>query len=159
MAVRYSTGCINRLLGENGVDTGANGLRGIFKDGIIELFTGGQPSNADAAVTGTLLAVVTLDGLAFVDGVATNGLEFKAPANKSLAKVTADNWQFKGLDVGTIAWGRLRGNAADNRLVSTVLPRVDFSIGKGSGDLSLGNIDLIVDQLGSIDNCNFVFDI
>lgn len=151
MTVRYSTGCLNKLLGENGVDTGANGLRGIFKDGVINIYTGTQPSLADNAATGTLLATVTVDAGAFTDGVATNGLEFDAPVGAVLSKAAAENWQYKGIAAGTAGWFRFRGNATDDGSLSTTLPRIDGSIGTVSGDLLLSNTAIAVNSPGTID--------
>lgn len=151
MTVKYSTGCLNKLLGENGVDTGADGLRGIFKDCVIDIYTGGQPANADAAATGTLLGRVTVDAGAFTEGVATNGLEFDAPVAGVLAKAAAETWRFTGLANGVAGWFRLRGNAVDNGAVSTSLPRIDGSIGTTAGDLLLSNVNVVSGAPTTID--------
>lgn len=137
MALRTSTGHKNRLLGEQGVDTGANGFRGIYKGCVIDLYSGTQPSTADSAVTGTFLGRITLGGGAFTDGSQTNGLVWDAPANGTISKPTAANWQGSGVAAGTIGWFRCRGNAADDGSASTTLPRFDGSVGVSTGDLRL----------------------
>lgn len=154
MTVRYSTGCLNKLLGENGVDTGADGLRGIFKDCVIDIYSGGQPATANAAVTGTLLGRVTLDGGAFTEGVATNGLEFDAPVSGVLSKAAAETWRFTGLANGVAGWFRLRGNAVDSGALSTTLPRIDGSIGSTSGDMLLSNVNITTGAPSTIDVFN-----
>jgi len=155
MAVRYSTGCLSKLLGESGVDTGANGLRGIFKDCVIDIYSGAQPGSADNAVASTLLARVTLDAAAFVEGSAINGLEFEAPVGGILSKATAENWKYTGLAAAgsgvSAGWFRLRGNAVDDALSSTTLPRIDGSIGTTSGDMLLSNIVVVENAPGTVD--------
>lgn len=157
MAATYSTGCLNALLGENGVDTGANGLRGIFKDGVIDIYSGSKPVSANNAVSGTHLARVTIDAGAFSDGVATNGLEFDAPSNGVLSKASAENWKYTGIADGTAGWFRLRANAADDTLASTTLPRIDGTIGSTSGDMILSNLNITTGAPGTIDVFNITF--
>jgi len=152
--VRYSTGTLDKLLGENGVDTGANGLRGIFKDCVIDIYTGGQPATANAAATGTMLGRVTLSAGAFTEGVATNGLEFDAPASGVLSKAAAETWQFTGLADGVAGWFRLRGNAVDSGALSTTLPRIDGSIGTTAGDMKLSNVNVVTSAVSTIDTFN-----
>ena len=59
MTIRQSTGLRNLLCGNDG-------FASAFKNGEIRIYTGTQPATADAAVTGTLLGVVTKDGAARV---------------------------------------------------------------------------------------------
>jgi hypothetical protein len=151
MTIRFSEGLRDKLLGENGVDTGADGLRGIFKDGIIEIRTGAQPATANAAVTGTLLGTVTIAAGAFTPGVATNGLEFDAPSSGAVSKVAADAWQFNGVAAGTAGWFRFKANALDDNTLSTTLPRIDGSVAKTGGDLNLSNTSIVVSAPHTID--------
>ena len=53
MTFRFSTGV------RNGLAAGL-GLQGMFNRGYMEVFTGTQPSSADAATTGTKLGIITL---------------------------------------------------------------------------------------------------
>jgi len=149
--VNYSTGIINRLLGKNGTDTGADGLRGIFVNCVIRFYSGAQPTSSDAAPTGTLLGSVTIAGGAFAHGAATNGLNFGAPVGKSLSKASAEDWKFKGIAVGTIGYFRIQGNATDDNSSSTTLPRIDGSVGITSGDLRLSTVTTSVNGLITID--------
>lgn len=151
MALRFSTGLKNALLGESGIDTGANGLRGVFKDGVINVYSGAQPASADDAVTGTLLGTVTVDGAAFTPGSPTGGLEFGAPASGVVAKSVAETWKFTGLAAGTAGWFRFVGNALDGGASSTSLPRIDGSIARTGGDLNLSNTTIAVGAPTTID--------
>lgn len=155
MATRVSTGHRNKMLGEQGVETGANGFKGIYKYCYIDLYSGAQPTTADDAATGTLLGHVTLDGGTFGEGVTTYGLVWDTPANGSISKPSAANWKFTGLATGTIGWFRIRGNAADNGLSSTTLPRVDGTAGITSGELRLTVLDVVLGTPGVVSSATF----
>ena len=137
MALRTSTGHKNRLLGEQGVDTGANGFRGVYKNCVIDLYSGTQPATADSAVTGTFLGRITLNSGAFTEGVATNGLQWDAPAGGAVTKPAGATWGGNAVAAGTVGWFRCRGNAIDDGTASTALPRFDGTVGISTGDLRL----------------------
>ena len=52
MALKYSTGLRNFLVGEGS-------LRKAFEDGVLNIYSGAAPANADEAPTGVLLAKIT----------------------------------------------------------------------------------------------------
>lgn len=137
MTLRLSTGLRNAL-------AGTTGFASTFANGIIEIRTGTQPATADSAATGTLLGTVTLNSGAFTPGTATNGLTFAAAADGAVAK--SGVWSMNGLPAagaGTAAgWFRLKGNALDNDLSSTTLPRVDGSVAVSGADMNLSNISI-----------------
>lgn len=143
MTIKLSTGLRNLM-------AASNGISGAFADGVIYIYSGPQPATADAAVSGTLLGIVTKDAGAFVFGTATNGLTWGAAAAGVVAK-SADNWQFNGLDAGTAGWFRLMGNPIDNLALSTTLPRVDGSIGVTGADLNMSNIAIALAAPNTID--------
>lgn len=151
MSVKYSTGTISKLFGRNGVDSGADGLRGIFLNGVIKFYTGAQPASADDPITGTFLGDVTVNGLPFTEGTATNGLNFDAPSLRTLSKSTSEVWQFKGAAAGTIGWFRFQANAVDNDTLSTTLSRIDGSVGITSGDLRLTSVTSAINTVITID--------
>ncbi len=150
MTIAYSTGAISKLLGKNGTDTGADGLRGIFYNGVIRVYSGAQPASADAAPTGTLLGSITKDGAAFVEGVATNGLTLGAPVGRTVSKST-DVWKFTGVAAGTMGWFRLQANAVDDDSVSTSLSRIDGSIGITSGDMRVTSVTSAIGSTATVD--------
>lgn len=131
MAVNTSTGFEAAILGPSSFEQ-------IFRYGCIEVRSGPQPVNADAAVTGDLLARITRDGGVWTPGQATNGLEF-ARSGRYALKVSSHVWRMKGLATGVAGWVRLIANAEDNGLVSTLLPRIDglINIHGFSGDAQL----------------------
>lgn len=142
MTLKLSTGLRTNIVGSTGV--GAT-----FANGTIEIRTGTQPVNADAAPTGALLGVVTLNNLPFVPGSPTNGLTFAAAAGGVLAK--SGVWAFNGIAAGTAGWFRLKANALDNDTLSTTLPRLDGSVATSGGDMSLSNISIAVGAPTTID--------
>jgi hypothetical protein len=76
------------------IDTG---LAPLFDSGTINLYTGSQPSEADDAATGTLLATIALPATAFAAASDT------APGATATANAIA---QVLGLDAGTATYGR-----------------------------------------------------
>ena len=89
-------------------------LKTAYANGILCIFSGTQPADADAVETGTLLAKITVDSGAFVGGTATNGLNFDDPVAGVLAKAAAETWSGVGLaaaGTGTVAgWFRFYAN-------------------------------------------------
>lgn len=143
MTVRLSTQLRNNL-------AGTTGFGATFANGVIEIYSGAQPANADAAVTGTLLGLVTLNSGAFTPDSPTNGLTFAAAANGAVAK--SGVWSFNGVANGTAGWFRLKGNASDVGGVSTTLPRLDGSIAVSGADLNLSNLSITIGAPTTIDS-------
>lgn len=146
MTVRLSTQLRTNL-------AGTTGFAATFANGVIEVYTGTQPTTADAAVTGTLLGTGTLNSGAFTPGVSTNGLTFAAAAAGAVSK--SGVWSFNGIAVGTAGWFRLKGNAVDAGALSTVLPRLDGSVAVSGADLNLSNIAIVVSAPNTIDTFTF----
>lgn len=120
MTVRLSTGMRNSIL-----DAVATALEG----GVLEFRSGGQPANADAAATGTLIAAAEFH----VDG-------FAAPNAGTMAK-SSEAWEDPEADAsGTIGWARFKRDA-DAGGSSTTEERIDFSVTAtgGGGDIEVQN--------------------
>ena len=144
MTIRASTGLKNAMLG-------SVGLKDALANGVLRIYSGTQPSSADAAVVGTLLMEVTLDGGAFSHGTPTNGLNWDTPANGQTEKPVADTWKGAGIADGVAGWGRFCANPLDDGSSSTSLSRVDMSVGKGTGDLQLSNVNVATSAPISVD--------
>lgn len=149
MTVKLSTGLVTLL-------AGSTGLSSAFANGVMYVYSGSQPVNADAAVTGTLLGIVTKDAGAFSFGSSTNGLTW-ATAADGVASKSTDNWKFVGLANGTAGWARLMGNATDSLGASTTLPRLDMEIGTSGAAMSLSNISISTGVPVTIDTCAITF--
>lgn len=154
MALNFSTGLRNAMLD-------STGLRTALAAGVINIYSGPQPSSADDPIQGTFLAQVTVDSLPWNPGSPDNGLNLDVPVNGVIAKVAAENWSFKGASDGVAGWFRFVGNAPDDGSASTTLPRIDGSVGTYGADLNLSNTNIVtgapatidVFQLTMLENC------
>lgn len=144
MTIRASTGLKNAMLGTVGLQTA-------MQDGVIRVYSGSQPASADAAVTGTLLMEITLNGGAFAHGSPTNGLEWDTPVNGTISKPVADTWQGAGITNGVAGWARFCANPLDDGSSSSALARIDMSVGKGTGDLQLSNVNVVISAPITVD--------
>lgn len=144
MAVRFSTGLRNALLGSADFQTA-------FLNGVLRIYSGAQPATADAAVTGTLLIEITNGGGAFSHGSPTNGLQFDEPVSGVISKAAAQTWQGNGVAAGVAGWARLSGNPLDDGSSSTTLARMDMSVGKTGADLNLSNTTVAIGAPQTID--------
>ena len=124
MAFRLSTGLRNAILD--------NGLNGRFNSGTLEIRSGSQPANADAAPTGTLLASISLPADCFA-----------AAASGAIAK--SGTWQDASADAtGTAGWFRFR-TSTDGGGSSTTDERMDGAITAtgGGGDMEFDSTAIV----------------
>jgi len=148
MSVSLSSGLRNGMLN-------ATGMKEAFTNGVMYVFSGPQPINADAATQGTLLIKITLASGAFAFGTATNGINFDAPASGVVAKAAAETWSGIGLADGIAGWFRLMGNPSDALGSSTSLPRMDGSVGTAGADLNLSSVNVVTSAPTTIDVFQF----
>lgn len=152
MALSLSTGLRTMMLGTAPLKTA-------FAHGVIQIFSGPQPANADAAVRGNLLGVVSVSAGAWTAGTTTNGITFDAATAGGISKAAAEAWQIgDGSGVagasgaGTAGWFRLLGNPSDGGAGSnTANARLDGSVATSGADLNLPNIDFVIGTPVTID--------
>lgn len=109
-----------------------DGIDSTFDAGTLEIRTGAQPANADAAATGTVLATIVLPADAFAAAAAG-------------AKAKLGTWQDASADnTGTAAWFRLK-NVGDTRRIDG-----DVTITSGGGDLELDSLSITIAQTVTI---------
>lgn len=114
MTVRVDTDVVNTL---------ADAFAALFDSGILEIRDGTQPSDADDAAVGTVLASITLPATAF--GAAAAGVVSKS-----------GTWQDASANAsGTATWFRMKDSGDTYRL--------DGSCGQGSGDLSFDDSSIV----------------
>jgi len=148
MAVSFSTGLVNKILGATG--SGGAPFCTVMANGVIDVYSGVKPVNADAPVgSAVLLGTVTQGGLPFVAGTATNGINLVLAVDRGLNKSTSENWQFTAIASGQATWFRHRGNAADNGSASTILPRIDGTIGQFGADAQMDNTNIVAGEYHS----------
>ena len=146
MALRLSTGLRNNLLGDG---TG-NSFKALFLNGVLEIYSGNQPSDPDAIESGTKLVRITVDGGAFTPGAATNGLEFDAATAGAISKAAAEAWQGAGLAVGTAGWYRFYTNAYTTGASTTAI-RFDGNVATAGSQLDLSSTAIKVSLPITID--------
>jgi len=131
-------------------------LRDLFKDGVLRVYTGTVPATADAAITGTKVLEITLNSNAFVAGAFDYGLEFGDAAAGVIAKVVAEVWSGVGLAPGgTATHYRLVGNASDTDALSTVLPRIQGTVGTSGADLNMSSVTVVTGATTTIDTFSY----
>ncbi len=136
----------------------------VFKNAVLDLYSGSRPSSADLIETGTKLARITNGGGAFVAGSPDNGINFGESATAGAINLATDpdtgsDQALKGIGLvtGTAQFGRLRANTAvegastteirmDGR-VSTSGAEINMSAGTGIvldvyADVTLTNLTL-----------------
>ncbi len=123
MALRLSTGTRQDMLGTNDFQT-------VFAASFINIYSGAQPSGADDAASGTLLATIYSDGAAV-------GVNFDAPVAGAISKAIAETWSGLALTDGTAGWFRLyeAGDAPGGS--SGTASRIDGNIATSGADMNM----------------------
>lgn len=130
-----------------------------YANGVLAIYSGSQPTDADAAETGTLLCLITVGSGAFTPGVATNGLNFDAPVAGVLPKAAAETWSGVGLaaaGTGTVAgWFRFYDNNQTTGASTTAL-RFDGAISTAStAELQMSVTTIVEDAPVVINSFNY----
>ena len=100
----------------------------IFANGVMEIYSGVQPANADAVETGDKLAIITVSGGAFTPGSPTNGLNFGDTTDATLSQASGEDWKGDFIEEGTMGWFRFYANDHATG-ASTSAIRFDGSVG------------------------------
>ena len=150
MAVRLSTGLVNALAGGG---AGDGSFKDIFANAVIVIRTGTQPATADAAETGDVLGMITVNGGAFTAGVTTNGLNWDAAVAGVCAKPAAEEWAIIPTASGTAGYGRLYANDMTTG-ESTSAVRMDLACGVGAGELRFSSTNLTATVKSVVNSLN-----
>jgi hypothetical protein len=138
MAIKTSTGLRNKIL-----DTSA--FRTFMNLGFIKIYTGSQPADADAAVTGTLLCTISNNSTG-------TGLTMAASATSgTIVKAAAEVWSGTNAATGTAGYYR-HVAAGDDGTSSTTQARIQGSIGTSGADMNLSSVSLTNGATQTIDN-------
>jgi hypothetical protein len=129
---------------------GKRDFRNIFKNGILEIYSGTQPTDADTVEAGVKLLRITVSSGAVVPGVATNGLNFDAPSAGVLSKAAAETWSGVGLANGTAGWFRFYTNLYQTG-AGTTLVRFDGSVSTSGAQLNLSSVSIVTSATTTID--------
>lgn len=149
MALRLSTLMRNAILGKASGDN--DSFKDLFQDGIIEIYSGSQPADADTAESGTKLVRITESSGAFTPGAATNGLEFGDASGGSIAKASGETWSGVGLATGTAGWFRHYDNDYDTG-AGTDKIRFDGAVSTSGAELNLSSTSIVTSATTTIDS-------
>jgi len=147
MAERLSTGFRNAVL-----QTGS--VKSVMANGIIEIYSGTQPTDANSAETGTLLCTITLSGGAFTPGSATNGINFGTATDGVLSKDAGETWSGSGVADGNAGWFRFYDNDV-TKGASTTGIRFDGAIATSGAELNMANTNITTGGSVTIDNFDY----
>lgn len=153
-----STGLKKGLLG---ADSPNGSLAELFAYGIIDVYDGLRPDDADSTERGTHLLRITLNGDAFVAGVDTNGLnmgEFDGVILKRAIDIITsaiEVWRGKGLADGTAGWARFRTNSAVTGASITEI-RMDGMVAPSGAELNMVNgVGVVTDIYSEVSDVSF----
>lgn len=127
MTIKTSTGLRNKML-----DTGS--LKSRLALGFIKLYTGAEPTTADAAVTGTLLATISVSG-------GGTGLSLDTTAAAGVLAKSAAVWSGAIVATGTAGYYRFSA-VGDTGASSITEERIQGSVGLAGADLNLSSTSL-----------------
>lgn len=131
----------------------------LFHRGCIRVFAGTQPASADAPEQGTLLGVVSEDGLPWTPGQPDHGLRW-LQSGKYMLRDPAQHWRLRASAQGTAGWFRLVGNSVDAGGYSFTAPRLDGAVGIAPGEgvqLVLTNPFLVINAARDLDAAWYSF--
>jgi len=134
---------------------GATGgsISDLFRNCVVDIYSGSQPAGADSVETGTKLARITVSSDAFVAGTATNGLNFDEAAAGVLSKATGEVWSGEGLADGTAGWFRMYDNAAVAGASTTEI-RLDGSVATSGGQFNMSNTSITDGGTTTVDSAS-----
>jgi len=110
----------------------------LFRQGVLRIFTGTQPTDPDDAESGSLLVEISQGSAAFVADTLANGLNFGAVSEGAIAKETGEVWSGAASATGTAGWFRFYDNGVDTGASSTAI-RFDGAIATSGAQLNMSN--------------------
>lgn len=143
MAFRLSTGARNELVGTSGKN-----FYQLFNNGVLDIFTGAQPTHADYAETGTKLARISSTS----GTTAEDGCKFGTSSN-GVMPIGTPTWQGRVIAAGVAGWFRYYGSGGTSGSSNTEI-RFDGSIGISGADLNLSHTNLALDSIVEILTAN-----
>lgn len=149
MIVTTPVAIVDDAKGEEVVITAeAQSLKDILAHGVMCIYTGSQPADADTAPTGTKLLEISKASGAFGKGFITNSLIFDAPSSGVLGKADADTWSDAGLASGTAGWFRFYANDFDT---GTDALCFDGAVATSGAELNLSSTAIVAAATTTID--------
>lgn len=125
-------------------------LKEIFDYGVIHVYAGAAPADADAVETGTQLLEITKDSAAFTAGTSTNGLRFDDITIGVMSK-NSDIHSGLGLDDGTAGYYRLYTNLEQTGS-SSIAIRAQGTVGTSGTDFILSSTSISTGATTTLDS-------
>lgn len=127
MAIKLSTGLRNSML-----DTGS--IKTALNLGLIKIYGGTAPVDADSALTGTLLCTISISS-------GGTGLTLGTAVSGSIPKTSAETWSGVNVAGGTATHFRWVA-AGDTGVLSTTEKRMQGTCGTAGADLNMSSVNL-----------------
>jgi hypothetical protein len=132
------------------LDTGS--FQDLMANGVLCIYSGTQPTDADAAETGTLLCKITKGSGAFTPGTATNGINFDNATGGALLKAAAEVWSGVNVATGTAGWFRLYANAMTTGADATgAALRCDGAISTSGAQINMSSTAMAIGATTTLD--------
>jgi len=122
----------------------------LFRQGVMRIFTGTQPTSANDVESGTELVEISQASAAFVAGTFANGLNFGVVSAGVIAKETGDSWSGVAVATGTAGWFRFYANDVGDGADSTKI-RFDGAIATSGAQLNMSNTSVTSGGTTTID--------
>lgn len=138
--------------GTNALVISARGgsLKGIFRNGVVGIYSGTQPTTADDAEAGSLLCLITLASGAFTPGSPINGINFGQVSAGTIGKALGEVWSGANVATGSAGWARFYANDKTTG-ASTTTARLDCSVATSGAQLNLTSTSLVSGVTTTID--------
>jgi len=122
----------------------------LFRNGVMRIYPGTQPADADTTEGVTALVEISLASGTFVVG-GENGINFGAAVAGVLGKDALETWSGVATGTNTAGWFRFYDKT---RTVgaSTVAIRFDGAIAQSSAQLNMSNTSIVTDGTTTIDS-------
>lgn len=129
----------------------------IFRNGIMRIYSGAQPTTADDVETGTLLVEISVGGGTFVSGQPEYGLNFGETAVAAiLAKSPGETWQGEAVASSTAGYFRFYPNDVDSHIGADAggetKVRFDGAIATAGAQLNMSSTTITSGGTTSIDS-------
>lgn len=126
----------------------AQSLKDILAHGVMCIYTGSQPADADTAPSGTKLLEISKASGAFGKGFTAHSLEWDAPVAGVLGKKDADTWSDAGIQSGTAGWFRFYANDFD---ITADALCFDGAVATSGAQLNLSSTAIVLAATTTID--------
>jgi hypothetical protein len=126
-------------------------LADLFRYGVMRIFAGSMPTDADTTEGSTALVEITQGSGTFVAGTEDNGLLLGNVSSGVLAQETGETWSGAATSTGTAGWFRFYDNALTTGASTTAI-RFDGDIATSGAALNMSNTSITSGGTVTIDS-------